>query len=140
MSISKINHLYLVIKNFEQNINFYQELFELIGFLPSFKSDKYNFTCFKDKTDLTVGLLEESVENKDLLFDRFRVGLSQIAFNLENKNELEKILNFATEKKLEFRFEPEIEEQEHHSKNYQTVSFFCPSGILFEFVTKKSQS
>lgn len=48
MSISKINHFYLVIKNFEQNINFYQDLFALIGFLQSYKSDKYNFVCFNE--------------------------------------------------------------------------------------------
>lgn len=89
-----------------------------------------------DESSLTIGILEENEENKHLTFDRFRVGMSQIAFNLENTLQLEKILNFATEKKVEFRFEPAIEEEEHHGKNYQTVSFFCPSGILFEFVTK----
>lgn len=66
--------------------------------------------------------------------------MSQIAFNLENKNELEKILNFAKEKKVNFRFEPLIEEELHHGENFYTISFFCPSGILFEFVTKKTEN
>jgi catechol 2,3-dioxygenase-like lactoylglutathione lyase family enzyme len=140
MSVSKINHLYLVIKNFEQNISFYQQLFEIMEFSQSYKSEEINFICFKDKTDLTIGLLEESIENKDLLFDRFRVGMSQIAFNLENKNQLEKVLDFTKEKKVDFRFEDKIEEELHHGENFYTISFFCPSGILFEFVVKKTEN
>jgi len=136
MSVSKINHIYLVIKNFEQNISFYQSLFETIEFSESFKSSEVNFVCFTDETGLTIGVLEESEENKNLAFDRFRVGMSQIAFNIESINKLEQLLIFAKEKKLDFRFEDKIDEEIHHGENFKTVSFFCPSGILFEFVTK----
>jgi catechol 2,3-dioxygenase-like lactoylglutathione lyase family enzyme len=131
-----LDNIYIVIKNFDTNIDFYKSLFELLGFTESFHSGEYKFICFQNSTGFTAGIAEKSEENRGTSFDRFRVGVSQLAFNTQNIENLEKILSFCKDRKVNFRFDDKIEIEKHHGVDYHTVSFFCPSGILFEFVTK----
>lgn len=127
-----INHLYLTINNFDQNLVWFERLFEILGFQKSFVYPDGGFVAFS-KDALSIGIVSSIQEFEDEKFDRFKVGMSHFALEIETREKLEDVAKEIVAK-LNPKLRENLEMAAHHGKEYFTFTFYTPDGVMIELV------
>ena len=129
--MTKIHHLYLALKDFETTKEFYLRLFEIIQLKHISTLVDYNLYVFgNDLFDIGIMPVSQSYTNDT--FDKFRIGMSHIAFAVDTTTQLEEVSDLITTWNL--TIEANMEIRSHHGINLNTTIFYCPSGIKIEIV------
>jgi glyoxylase I family protein len=129
----QIPHLILTVKDFVLSKDFYKTIFvDTLG--CEVKIDNEDFYYFRlNNTDQSIGISPESVEFKDQVFNRYKVGLHHFAIEIETKSELEKVYQKIVE--LGYGILDKPQNIPDYGDNYYAFYYLDPDGIKHEFVT-----
>jgi hypothetical protein len=129
----KINHLYLTINNFDKNLSWFESLFEILEFQKTFVYPDGGFVAFS-KDDLSIGIVSSSQQFEGEKYDRFKVGMSHFALEIETREKLENIA-----KQIILKLNPALRENlemaMHHGKEYFTFTFYTPDKVMVELIS-----
>jgi catechol 2,3-dioxygenase-like lactoylglutathione lyase family enzyme len=129
--MTSIHHLYLCLKNFEESKVFYIQLFSILKLEHISTIEEYSlFTYGND--NFQVGIMPVSEKNLNDEFDKFRIGMSHIAFKVDSKDQIDNVIKLVKENNLEL--ESDFQVKPHHLIDMPTIVFYCPSGIKIEIV------
>ena len=129
--MTKIHHLYLALKDFETTKEFYFKLFEIIQLKHISTLADYNLYVFGNDF-FDIGIMPVSPSFKSDTFDKFRIGMSHIAFEVDTIIQLEEV--YALIISWNLTIESNMEIRSYHGINLNTTIFYCPSGIKIEIV------
>jgi len=129
-----INHIYLTINNFDKQISWFETLFNILDFKKDFIYPDGGFVTF-EKDNLAIGLVASSQEFKADNFERFRVGMSHFALEIDSRDQLTKVASLI-KSSLSPKLREDLEMAKHHGKEYFTFTFFTPDGIMIELIAK----
>lgn len=129
-----INHIYLTINNFETQIDWFEKLFNILKFNKDFVYSEGGFVTFK-KDNLSIGLVASQPEFNSDTFERFRVGMSHFALEIDSKESLDDIAQEIKEQ-LQPKIREDLELAKHHGIEYYTFTFYTTDGIMIELVSK----
>jgi hypothetical protein len=128
MPITQLSHLVLKVTSSQDTLNFYQELFGILGYTQDIKDS--NFWNFSDDV-IAVGLyfedeFQEGGENT--------TGLGHIAWDVGGQDIIDKAALLIQRYNLEAETHGTI--KAHHGIDFFTCCFYCPSGNRLELVYK----
>ena len=123
---TNIEHLVLKIKANQQSIQFYDEFLSLLGYIQDIKTAEYiNYT--NGKIPIGLYFTPEFTENIEI-----SAGLGHIAWQTNHLYIYQKLVVLI--KKYDLEYETLGEKRQHHTQNFETISFYCPSGNRLELV------
>jgi catechol 2,3-dioxygenase-like lactoylglutathione lyase family enzyme len=129
--MTSIHHIYLCLKDFDKTSQFYTSMFNILD-LPHISTlEEYKLYTYGNDS-IHIGIMPVSGPNQDDTFDKFRIGMSHIAFKVDSTEQIESILELA--KSYNLIIESELEDRSHHGLFMPTIIFYCPSGIKIEIV------
>jgi catechol 2,3-dioxygenase-like lactoylglutathione lyase family enzyme len=129
--MTSIHHLYICLKNFEETKKFYLDLFSILKLEHISTIEEYSlFTYGSD--GIHIGIMPVSKNNENDVFDKFRIGMSHIAFKVDNKTQIDEITKLVIQNNL--ILESDFQVKHHHLIEMPTIVFYCPSGIKIEIV------
>jgi|GEM_PF-6156103 len=126
MSTTQLSHLVLKVNKNQDTLNFYRDLFELLGYTQTIYDS--NFWNFGDKS-ISVGLY---FEEEFYAADENTVGLGHLAWDVGSQDVIDNAAlliqkyNLATETLGSIKA--------HHGIDFFTCCFYCPSGNRLELV------
>jgi catechol 2,3-dioxygenase-like lactoylglutathione lyase family enzyme len=129
--MTSIHHLYLCLKDFDKTSQFYISMFNILKLEHISTLEEYNLYTYGNDL-IHIGIMPVSGPNKDDINDKFRIGMSHIAFKVDTEEQINAVLKLAQSNNL--RIESEIELRSHHGLSMPTIIFYCPSGIKIEIV------
>ncbi len=138
MSLMKVDHLQVTVKDIDQVEPFYDGLMEALGFDLSRKIKVY----LKELDMNVMEYLDDSYDfgvcsalseyEKDTIHRRKPGAVHHIAFRASTRKEVDRIYYKVVELGAEILDKPQIHEQ--HGPNYYALFFKDPDGIKYEIV------
>lgn len=129
--MTSLHHLYICLKNFEENKTFYLNLFSILKLEHISTVDEYSLHTYGND-NFHVGIMPVSPNNEGDIFDKFRIGMSHIAFKVDDKSQIDETIELI--KKYNLTLESDFQIKPHHLIEMPTIVFYCPSGIKIEIV------
>ena len=127
--MTSLHHIYICLNNFQETKKFYLELFSILKLSHISTVEDYSLYTYGND-NIHIGIMPVSPTNQNDKFDKFRIGLSHIAFKVDKEKQIQEILEFVRQNNLED--EGELEVRTHHLIEMPTIVFYCPSGIKIE--------
>ncbi len=128
---SHLYHLQFNI-NFKQNIKFYKDLFEFLGWSVIFETDA--IIGFKNATNGDLWFLDSK---KKEVQDYDATGLNHIAIRVSEQKDIEELIKYFETQSVDMLFgtpkhRPEFASSEEET--YYQIMFKTPDNLLFEIV------
>ena len=126
MEINGVAHLFLTVSNIEAALPFYEKLLVFLGMKPVMKSENFLY-CVGGRT--AVGVQQADAEHRGERFVQRRVGLHHVCFRAREREDVDRVHEFAKELGATIVHPPE---PGNWAPGYYSVLFEDPDGIRLE--------
>ena len=131
MRSTGVHHVDLVVSSIERSLPFYTDLLGPIGFhrVSEVEGERGETIWYLSGPGTSIGLREAQTD--DVEFDRYRVGLHHIGFEVDSRADVDERAAWAREHGVEIESEP----QEYtYAPGYYAAFFYDPDGLKLEIV------
>ncbi len=129
-------HMLWSIKNYRENIQYYKEMFKILGIQTSYEGD--NIYCI-ESNGLSIWIMESTSENQN---DRDSFGMNHFALRVDTIEEVNEFTEkFLSKNSIEALFDTPKHREDFSSdtQGYFQVMFEMPGGILLEVVSTEKK-
>jgi glyoxylase I family protein len=126
-----VHHVDLVVSSIERSLPFYTELLGPLGYysVREVEGERGETIWYISGPGTSIGLREAQAEGEP--FDRYRVGLHHIAFEVDSRAEVDERAAWVRTQHVEVESEP----QEYtYQPGYYATFFYDPDGLKLEIV------
>ena len=127
MQINGIAHIQITVSNFDKCLPFYKQLLEFFEMKLMFQKEGFYY-CVGGKTGIAIS--QASTDFKNESFEQNRVGLHHFCFRLRQKEDIDKLAEYA--KKIGGKIVRPPAQQDQWAPGYYSVLFEDPDGIRIE--------
>lgn len=133
--MNALAHIEINVSDINISRKFYELILENLGW-KSLESNKIGSAgfCAPDKTHLY--LIQTGDKYLDNMFHRKKVGLNHIAFRVDSKDIIEKLIQILKEKNIDMLYHPSSKDyaKEYGTQEYFAIFFEDPDRIKIEVV------
>jgi glyoxylase I family protein len=126
-----VHHVDLVVSSIERSLPFYSQLLGPIGYhrVREVEGERGETIWYLSGPGTSIGLRE--AQEDDVAFDRYRVGLHHIAFEVDSRAAVDERAEWARRQEVVIESEP----QEYtYQPGYYATFFYDPDGLKLEIV------
>jgi glyoxylase I family protein len=133
-----VHHVDIVVSSIERSLPFYRELLGPIGWhgLSEVEGERGETIWYLVGTDSALGLREAKSEG-GLPYDRYRVGLHHIAFEVPSRAAVNERAEWLRSRGAEIESGPE---EYWYMPGYYAVFFYDPDGMKLEILNVPGQA